>query len=243
MGDSSLESQVELTDAKDHLNLQKMMLRLIVSSRQLAHKPTAATLITRQIRHLKTSPPSRREDEKPIENVPQDEAKARYEKSIRGPEEMDREYLEDIQEYGKSVEQPIRVEAAHSRCIVGCVCDENEGANARWFYLNEGPPQTCNCGIFYQLVRTDTPNLYGKVMGVDHIESIRTDPRLGPKNKAKFMKQHLAAEEARLREYNLSTMDEDDPRYKILKEEQEKSTAKSGGILATLKGLVPGLWK
>lgn len=80
----------------------------------------------------------------------------KFQNTIRAPGEMDREYMKEIKEFGQSYEAPIKVQSKHSKCIVGCVCDEHEGSSARWFYLLEGPPQTCNCGVYYQLELSDT---------------------------------------------------------------------------------------
>jgi len=151
----------------------------------------------------------------------------KFQNTIRAPGEMDREYLKEIKEFGQTYEHPIKVQSKHSKCIVGCVCDEHEGSSARWFYLLEGPPQTCNCGVYYQLELTDTPNLYGQVMGVDTIENISTDPRLPEKSKQKFIEKHLRAENRRKIENELERLDYDDPRYEVLQQELKDSAKTS----------------
>ena len=78
-----------------------------------------------------------------------EESVRKFQNTIRAPGEMDREYMKEIKEFGQTYENPIKVQSKHSKCIVGCVCDEHEGSSARWFYLLEGPPQTCNCGVYY----------------------------------------------------------------------------------------------
>jgi len=155
----------------------------------------------------------------------------KFQNTIRAPGEMDREYMKEIKEFGQSYEAPIKVQSQHSKCIVGCVCDEHEGSSARWFYLLEGPPQTCNCGVFYQLELSDTPNLYGQVMGVDTIENISTDPRLPEKSKQKFIEKHIRGENRRKIEHQLERLDYDDPRYELLKAELE--TTNTSGAAKT----------
>lgn len=62
-----------------------------------------------------------------------------YNNSVRGPDELDRDYVNRMKECGKTADKPIIVQSKQNKAIVGCVCEGDDGANVRWFYLNDGP--------------------------------------------------------------------------------------------------------
>jgi len=72
---------------------------------------------------------------------------------------------------GETIDNPIFAPAITSRTIVGCRCKEYS-QNLWWFYLDEGTPQQCDCGVYFQLMRVPDDNttpLIVKEMSVSHV--------------------------------------------------------------------------
>jgi len=84
-------------------------------------------------------------------------------------EEMEKYQVDEISEAGTSLDNPVLIPATSARTIVGCRCKEYS-KTIFWFYLDEGDPQLCDCGVYFKLDRVEedapVPNIY-KVMSVN----------------------------------------------------------------------------
>lgn len=222
------------------LAVYRQTCRTLVATRQAS--PLVAIMTVPHIRGLKSSAFVCSEQVKRIGDVEQTETmvgdKKAYMHTMRGPEDMDREYRDKITEFGRTEEKPIMVQSAEDKVIVGCVCDELEGATVRWFYLEDTGVQTCNCGIYYKLERTETPNMYGRTMGISTAGQIAADPRRSEKSKSREIQKRTQAQERRRIESSLQTMAEEDPRREQLESIlYNMESNNKPGIFSKIKGL------
>lgn len=85
-------------------------------------------------------------------------------------ESTDRTEIKQVENKGQTPDDPILVASPTEKCIVGCTCSPNS-STVNWFYVNEGDPQTCGCGYYFQLVKVDpkveTIPEYSRIMYVD----------------------------------------------------------------------------
>lgn len=78
---------------------------------------------------------------------------------------------------GRDIDNPVLVASTTSKCIVGCSCSE-EHPTLKWFFLEDGPVSTCECGYYFKLDRVSDEQWipdHARVMAVD--KSI-PDPRV-----------------------------------------------------------------
>nr|CAB3263201.1 uncharacterized protein LOC104266137 [Phallusia mammillata] len=77
---------------------------------------------------------------------------------------------------GKDSEHPVLVASHTNKCIVGCCCGP-DSPTMNWFFIEEGPAQTCDCGFYFKLDKVAQDQWipeYSRVMQVN--ENI-PDPR------------------------------------------------------------------
>lgn len=103
--------------------------------------------------------------------------KEQFEKSMIGPNEITEEYMMAHKDRGKTIDNPKIISGRESQTIVGCICDKDSDVKVNWFLLEEGPVQQCNCGYYYKLVKSDTPTMYGEIMGYNEEEMVLWDHR------------------------------------------------------------------
>jgi len=78
---------------------------------------------------------------------------------------------------GRDINNPVMVASTTSKCIVGCSCSE-EHPTLKWFFLEDGPVSTCECGYYFKMDRVSDEQWvpdHARVMAVD--KSI-PDPRV-----------------------------------------------------------------
>nr|XP_039271632.1 uncharacterized protein LOC120346059 [Styela clava] len=113
----------------------------------------------------------------PVFNFSQQQSWIHLNKSVQqkfeefeSEERIDKLEIKQIKNKGQSPEDPILVASPTEKCIVGCTCSP-DACTVNWFYVNEGDPQTCDCGYFFKLVKVD-PKVeavpeYSRIMYVD----------------------------------------------------------------------------
>ncbi|CAK8694140.1 unnamed protein product [Clavelina lepadiformis] len=81
---------------------------------------------------------------------------------------------------GRNKDNPVVVASPTDKCIVGCCCSE-EQPGLKWFYLEEGPTQVCDCGYYFRLERTVEGQWVPEYSQVMQVNQNRRDPRFGTK--------------------------------------------------------------
>ena len=82
------------------------------------------------------------------------------------------------QKKGLDKTNPVMVASSTNKVIVGCNCAPDD-PTLKWFYLEDGPAQVCDCGVYFKLdrVKEGTPiPEYSHVMQVDpNLEDLRRE--------------------------------------------------------------------
>lgn len=77
---------------------------------------------------------------------------------------------------GKHKDHPVMVASHANKCIVGCTCTE-DSPTVNWFFLEEGPAQTCDCGYYFKLEKLTQDQWIPKYSKVMQVDESRPDPR------------------------------------------------------------------
>lgn len=145
-------------------------------------------------------------------------------RKIFGPEDHEHNifYDEELRRNNQGTfDSPLMVTSKFDTAIVGCVCDADRDLNVKWFYLEDGPVQKCQCGYHYKLLMTEAPDDYGMIMGYDKVTNIK-QASIDAEIKAVALRQHALAQEAKKEPKqvtDLASMGKDDPRRVILEDE------------------------
>ena len=91
------------------------------------------------------------------------------ENQVKVMDHSSKKTVEPTQKRGLDKNNPILVASYAKKVIVGCNCS-SEDPTLKWFYLEEGPAQVCDCGVYFKMDKvqegTDIPE-YSHVMQVD----------------------------------------------------------------------------
>ena len=82
------------------------------------------------------------------------------------------------QKQGLTIDNPILVASHTDKIIVGCNCNE-EDPTLKWFFLEEGPAQVCNCGFYFKLDLIEKKDWIPKYSQVMQVDKNMPDPRAG----------------------------------------------------------------
>ncbi|XP_009859991.2 uncharacterized protein LOC104266137 [Ciona intestinalis] len=75
-------------------------------------------------------------------------------------------------------DNPVMVASATNKCIVGCNCGADE-PTIKWFFLNEGSTQVCDCGFYFKLDKTDENQAIPEHARIMTVDDRMPDPRYG----------------------------------------------------------------
>ena len=78
---------------------------------------------------------------------------------------------------GRDIDNPVMVASTTNRCIVGCSCSE-EHPTLKWFFLDEGPVQTCDCGFYFKLDLVHEEHWIPEHARIMTVDKARPDPRM-----------------------------------------------------------------
>lgn len=81
---------------------------------------------------------------------------------------------------GKTSDNPILVGSHSDKIIVGCNCSSTD-PTLRWFFLEDGPAQVCDCGFYFKLDQVKTDQWIPDYAQIMQIDKTLEDPREGNK--------------------------------------------------------------
>ena len=83
---------------------------------------------------------------------------------------------EQQKKQGQTKDNPYLVASYTDKIIVGCNCSP-EDTTLKWFYLQDGPPQVCECGIYFKLDKIDKGNWIPEYSRIMQVDKFKPDPR------------------------------------------------------------------
>ena len=78
---------------------------------------------------------------------------------------------------GYSKDNPVLVASTTDKVIVGCNCTSDD-PTLKWFYLEEGPAQVCDCGFYFKLDMVAKGQWIPEYSQVMQVDKYRPDPRV-----------------------------------------------------------------